>query len=336
MLRSPLPQHPTRRPRCATLISLAAAALLAVAACSGSGAPTTVSGVGGLAARPAPPEGPIAGPTAAPIAAPTSATEATSAGAQSRTSDGQVAVVGIGDEALIVRTGSLALEVKDLDGTLLQARGRIVGLGGYVSDSERTNAGDQSIALITYRIPASRWDEALDGLRGFASKVVTEQTKAVEVTGQVLDLGARIDNLRATEHALQAIMAQATKISDILDVQNQLTNVQGQIEQLSTEKAHLSDQAALGTLAVTYSLPVVAVAQVSSGWSLSTEFDRAVAQLIQLGQGLAVAGVWLLVVGLPILFGLLLVAALAIFSARRLGLGRPPVIPQGGSPAASA
>ena len=34
-----------------------------------------------------------------------------------------------------------------------------------------------------------------------------------EVTGKVIDLGARITNLRATEAALQAIMARATKIS---------------------------------------------------------------------------------------------------------------------------
>ena len=240
---------------------------------------------------------------------------------------GNPVAADMGSGPLIVRTGSLALEVKDIDASLLQARARIVGLGGYVADTDRSSVDDLSIALVTYRIPAGRWDDALDALHGIATKVVGEQTKSVEVTGQVLDLGARIDNLRATERALQAIMIQATKISDILEVQNQLTNVQGQIEQLSTEKAHLSDRAALGSLAVTYAVPIAAVAHVSSGWDLSAEVDRAVAQLVAIGQGIAVIAVWLGVVGLPIVAGLLLVAFLVLFVARRLGLGRVPAGP---------
>jgi hypothetical protein len=297
--------------------ALIAAALIGLAACAGSASTGGSAGDGNGKDGGRITSGPAAAPTGGPASVADTVAEAP------RDAAGGVATQVGPLDALIVRTGSLSLEVTELDATLLKARARIIGLGGYVSDSERTNQGEQSTALITYRIPSARWDEALDALHGLASKVVAEQTKAVEVTGQVLDLGARIDNLRATEKALQAIMAQATKISDILDVQNQLTNVRGEIEQLSTQKAHLSDQAALATLAVTYSLPVVAVTQVTQGWNLGTEIDRAVALLVQLGQGLVVAGVWLAIVGLPILLGLVLIAALALFAARRLGIGRP-------------
>jgi len=118
-------------------------------------------------------------------------------------------------------------------------------------------------------------------------------------------------------------MAQATKISDILDVQNQLTSVQGQIEELTAQKAHLSDQAAMGTLAVTYSLPIAATSQAASGWNLGAEVDRAVAQLVELGQAVAIAGLWLAIVGLPIGIGLLIVLGLVVLVIRRSGLLRP-------------
>ena len=313
--------HPQR-------VALVGVALFAVVACSSSGASTSA---GGNMERPAPPEGAAPAATAGPARAPE-----TVAGRTSLSTDGSVVTADALAGPLIVRTGSLALEVKDLDAALLQARARVAGLGGYVSDSERANSDDQSIALVTYRIPAGRWDDALDALHGLATKVLGEQTRSVEVTGQVLDLAARIANLRATERALQAIMTQATRISDILDVQNQLTNVQGQIEQLSTEQAHLSDQAALGSLAVTYTVPVIAVARVSSGWNLSAEFDRALAQLVGLGQGIAVAAVWFGVVGLPIVGGLVFAALLAVFVARRLGLRRVPATLPSGPPPANA
>jgi hypothetical protein len=310
---------------------------IAVGACSSSaGFPVNVA-----------PQPPVqAAPTAAPTAAPARGTAAgvsdgeTSGGAGGDGSDPAIDTSG----PLIVRTGSLSLEVTDLDATLLQARGRIVGLGGYVSDSEQTGgttAGPTGVAgqdtqatpataLITYRIPAAHWDEALDALKGFASRIVSEDTKAADVTGQVYDLGARIDNLKATERALQTIMTQATKISDILDVQNQLTTVQGQIEELSTQQAHLGDQAALGTLAVTYTVPVapvVAVTQATSGWSLASEIDHAEALLVQLGQGIAVVAVWLGIVGLPILLGCLVVLGLALFVARRFAPRREAATP---------
>ena len=135
-------------------------------------------------------------------------------------------------------------------------------MGGYVGASQTENVEDQPYATITYRIPADRWEDALDllrGLNGLTSKVVGEQTQAVEVTGQVIDLEARIRNLRASETALQEIASTATRITDVLEVQNQLTNVRGQIEQLSAALADLEDRAGFATLTATFSMPVVAV-----------------------------------------------------------------------------
>ena len=60
--------------------------------------------------------------------------------------------------------------------------------------------------------------DLLRGLNGLTTKVVTEHTEAVEVTGQVIDLQARIKNLQASEVALQGIAERATKISDVLEV----------------------------------------------------------------------------------------------------------------------
>jgi hypothetical protein len=243
------------------------------------------------------------------------------------------------DQPLIIKTGTLRLEVTDIPTVLSKARSAIAGLGGYVSGSQESNESDQSVAVITYRVPADRWDEALSALRALAAKVVTEQTEAVEVTGQVLDLGARIENLKVTEQALQTIMDQAAKISDVLEVQAQLTAVRGEIEQLATQKAHLEAQAALGTLTATYTVPVAVVTTAAQGWSLAAELDRAAGRLVELGQSLASAAVWAVVVGLPILLLVLIFAVPIIFvlrrAARRVGRPRPPA-PLWGPPAAGS
>ena len=165
------------------------------------------------------------------------------------------------DDAKIVRTGTMSLQVDDLASAVRAARDAVRGLNGYVAGSRQTNDGQNSVAEVTYRIPSDRWDEALDAIRKVATKELDEQTSSVEVTGQLVDLEARLANLRASEKAFQAIAAKATKITDILEVQNQLTNVRGQIEQLDAQRSHLSDQASYGTLSVTFGIEEVGVGQ---------------------------------------------------------------------------
>src|SRR5262245_45777432 len=165
------------------------------------------------------------------------------------------------DDARIVRTGTLQLQVADVARAVDQARTSIIGVGGYISASHQSNTDAGIVATITYRIPVDRWEAALKGLRGLAKKVLNEETEAVEVTGQVGDLEARIRNLQASERALQGIAAQATAIKDVLAVQTELSNVRGQIEQLQAQRNDLVDRAALGTLAVTFGVELVAVVE---------------------------------------------------------------------------
>lgn len=285
---------------------------LGIAACSGSAAApadnrsgafqSATGNGGGAVGAPAP----IDAATAAPAApAPPGGTPA------GGTAPGST-------DLLIIKTGTLELRVKEIDPALAAASTTMTDLGGYISGSQRTGDGDQAVATATYRIPAARWDAALVALRALAIKVLSEQTQTQEVTGQVSDLGAQITNLQATEGALQAIMGRATKISDVLAVQEQLTGVRGQIDQLTTAKKHLEEQAAFSTLTVAYSLPsVTAVTVAQKGFDPGAEVDRAMASLVDIAQALAAAGIWFAIVWLPVLLVLGAIGLIVLAVVRR-------------------
>jgi len=231
------------------------------------------------------------------------------------------------DDAKIIRTGSLTLEVSDVASALRVARDAIVALGGYVGASTTSNDADRPSAEITYRIPAEQWERALDtlrGLNGLTTKVVTEHTEAVEVTGQVIDLEARIANLRASETALQGIAASATKVTDVLEVQAQLTETRGQIETLTAQLKDLNDRSAFASLTVQFNVPIVAVDVATKAWEPTVVVDEAAAAMVSVLQGLATGGIWFLIVWLPILLVLGVVGAVVLAVARRLGVGRRP------------
>jgi hypothetical protein len=233
---------------------------------------------------------------------------------------GQVADAAAGPPTLlIVRTGTLELEVASLETTMTAASNLVGGAGGYVSASNETAAGSKTSATVVYRIPAASWDATLVSLRGLAT-VRHQQVDTEEVSGQVVDLGARITNLRATEAALQAIMARASKISDVLDVQQQLTTTRGEIERLVADKATLEGRAAYGSLKVTFALPApAAVDTAQKGWDPAADVDQATGKLIRLGQKATSAGIFLAIVGLPVLIS----GAIGLFVAWQLyRLGR--------------
>ncbi|HSW43048.1 MAG TPA: DUF4349 domain-containing protein [Patescibacteria group bacterium] len=235
-----------------------------------------------------------------------------------------------GKGLLIVRTGQLNLEVLVLDDALAAADAAVTAAGGYIAASQRQGDDENASAMVAYRIPVERWETTLASLRKVGAKVLLEQTGSEEVTSQVVDLGARLANLRATESALQAIMAKATRIPDILEVQAQLTSVRGEIEQLAAQKQSLEERAALATLTVGFSLPpTVAVTQVQEGWDPAGEIDRAAATLFGLGQGLANAAIWFAIVLVPLLLVVGLGLGVAWLVVRRLR----PRLPAGPVPA---
>lgn len=308
-----------------TLSLVIALALLGtlLAACAGAASAPQA----GSAARDE--SGRLGGAAAAPSAA--SGGQAYGEDGQPLAPDGQPAAFR--DGAMIIRTGSLQLEVADVRAAINSGRSAIQGMGGYIGSSQQYSDGENLVATISYRVPADRWEDALDALRKLGNDV-GEQTDSADVTGQIVDLDARIRNLRASETALVKHLAGAARVADVLEIESRLSDVRGQIEQLSAQKANLDDQVAYATLTVTFGVEVQAVKAASDRWDPRTEVDQAGASLVGFLQLMASAGIWLAIVGLPILIMVGIVVAIGLLIARRLGIfrraaGPPPATAEG-------
>ena len=250
-------------------------------------------------------------------------TAGTKVQAGSGTTAGQGQQAAALDATLIVKTGQMSFEVENLDTAVSRAQSAIYGMGGSVAASSRTGSDANASATVTYRLPVARWDDALAELRKLASKIVSEQTGSNDVSSQAIDLDARLGNLKTTESAFQAIMARASAIPDVLAVQQQLSSTQSEIEQLTAERDHLRDQAAMSTVTVTFQLPSETVTtQTTQGWALGSQVDQAAAQLVRIGQGLATMVVWAVIVGVPIGLALLVLLLVLRITRRLLGRGQ--------------
>lgn len=232
----------------------------------------------------------------------------------------------VSEQQRIVKTGEITLEVESVANGLSRVRAMAIELGGYVGGSQAGTL-DQS-ATLTLRIPAARFDDALSRLHEIGSKVLSESTREEDVTSSIVDLEARLKNLEASEAQYRLLMAKATKIDDILAVQSRLDDVQGQIEQLSAQLKALGDQADLSTLTVTLQPRAQPIQAASSTWDPGDTASSAVGALLQVGQALVTAGIWIGIVGLPLLIALAILLLILIrfgiirrSSAPRVGAG---------------
>ena len=230
-------------------------------------------------------------------------------------------------EQRIIKTGEVSVEVADVSATVGLVRAFVLELGGYVGGSQA--GSDDQGATLTLRLPSARFDEALERVRALDGKLLVEATRESDVTRQVIDLGARIANLEASEASYRVLLERAERIDDVLAVQSRLDVVRGEIEQLKAQLQEIEGQADLSTLAVSLIPAAEPILEQTAAWDVGSEVQGALAALVGIGQGLLNVVIWFAIVWLPVLLVLSIMALLALRAVlevrRRLPLSPLPV-----------
>ena len=198
------------------------------------------------------------------------------------------------DQRLIVRTANLGLLVDEVPEAAGEVRKLAESLGGFVVSSAQREENGRPAATVQIRVPADRFDSAMDRLKGIAVRVNNEQVNARDVTEEFVDTDARLRNLRATEERYLALLQQARTVDDILKIEQQLSNIRGQIEQLQGRLQFLQRSAETSLISV--ELRPYAAAQAPVGdWSPLPAVRNAWAALLNTVQLLLASLIWLVI-----------------------------------------
>jgi hypothetical protein len=90
--------------------------------------------------------------------------------------------------------------------------------------------------------------ERMDGL---VVKVVDENVSSSDVTEEYTDLQSQLRNLEATEGRMLALQAKADKMEDVLAIDHELRDVQGQIETIQGRINYLGKRSEMSTITIT-------------------------------------------------------------------------------------
>lgn len=207
---------------------------------------------GGLGTEPVPLPGEVAAATSPEKAYDASGADGSTSGS-SGAGNVNAALPPLDPTRFLVQTGDMTLYVGK--GEVAAAAGRITalvdGLGGYVLQSNLMSGvdGQKPSAAITVRVPAQNFQEAIQRV-GRLGEVKALQTGAEDVTGQYVDLKARLAHYRAVERRLLTFLANATSIEQALAIQQRIDHTQLTVEELAGQVKAMHEQVAYGTLTV--------------------------------------------------------------------------------------
>ena len=150
----------------------------------------------------------------------------------------------------IIRTANITLATKTFDETLSRLGSLCDSAGGWISySSTYTGSNGLRHASLTLRIPTSAYASFLSSAQGTARVTRSEET-AEDVTASYRDTSMRLDTQLALMERLQGMVTETASLSDLLELEQQIAQVQYQIDSLRSSLKHMDNSVDYSTVSI--------------------------------------------------------------------------------------
>lgn len=211
---------------------------------------------------------------------------------------------------MIIKNAEIKLLVTDTDIAIDRATQVVGDAGGYIVSSRvwsqpHYDGKNYKYAAITIGIPVQEFEHTLSRLRGLSVQVLDETASGEDVTNQFVDLQSQLTNLEATRERIKMFLDSAKTVDEALRINQELSVIESQIEQIKGQMNYLEDRSAYSTITINLEpeLPELepVVTPTPNPWNPGETFNNAKETVTFAYQGIVNFLIWLFVVLIPIL-----------------------------------
>ena len=168
------------------------------------------------------------------------------------TTDSQDSSASLPTDRKLIRNIYIEAETEDLTALTDALTARIAALGGYVESKDLRNGSAYSgyvrrTLSMTVRIPTEKADEFVAQVSE-NSNIVSSTESIDDVTLQYVDTESRVAALQAERDRLMELMDQAGDLSDLLKIEERLTEVLYELESTTAQLRTLDNQVSYATV----------------------------------------------------------------------------------------
>ena len=152
----------------------------------------------------------------------------------------------------IIKEASLRFETNDLQDTFNQIQTAIAANKASIQNDSEGKDYDNVYRYLTVRVPSQNFDSFINaiskGVSYFERKDITSQN----VTEQYIDLTTRLKTKRKLEERYLQILQKATKISEILEIEKQISAIREEIEAKEGQLKYLESRVSESTVTIEF------------------------------------------------------------------------------------
>lgn len=149
----------------------------------------------------------------------------------------------------IIFTADMTVAVTDVTAAGVEANRIIDSLGGFLF-GQQTVGLPEPLSVLTFKVDPDDFHEALSRL-GSIGEIRSQNVSADDVTERIVDLESRIKTTEVSVERLQGLIAEATTVAAIADLETQLLDRETQLEVMRGQLRTIRDQVSFATIAVT-------------------------------------------------------------------------------------
>ncbi len=159
----------------------------------------------------------------------------------------------------IIKNATVKLEVKDVKSYGELVGGKLKQYGAYISQEDNNISNERTETVMVIKVPVQYFDELMYVISGTDAKVVEKSIRSEDVTGDIADTRSRLEAKKQMRLKYLDFLKESKNMTEVLQVQNEINNIQEEIEAASGRYAVLSTQSAYSTINLTFFKTVTGV-----------------------------------------------------------------------------
>lgn len=221
----------------------------------------------------------------------------------------------------IIKEGNIRFETRNPKAARQNIVSSLQKLGGYLAEENETNSGEtnQKEYSLKIRVPSKNFDSFLNGLTSSADHIESKNIHIRDVTTLFIDTRAEISNNKQLEQRYLQLAGKATKMTDLLAIEDKLASIRTTIDSAQGQLNYLSSQVSYSSLDISFYTKQAG--EVNPGTGFAYKFKTAIGEGWEVLQSMffAIIALW------PLLIVILVISVfIRRWKKRKITIATPP------------
>lgn len=151
-------------------------------------------------------------------------------------------------EPQIIKNGDLRFETSDLEKTYEIVQNAVKKNEGIIQNDNEGKDYETYFRTLTIRIPSKNFDSFIEEISTGVNYFDRKEISSNDVTEEYIDVVSRIKTKKALEERYLELLKKATKVSEMLEVERQLSEIREEIEAKEGRLKYIKNRVSMSTI----------------------------------------------------------------------------------------